>query len=455
MGEGNGTTGRPGLVEARKRRGLSQEQAAEAIRVSPTTWGRWERGVQAVRAAHRTRMAVAFHEDPGEVARWIDGESALSPSADYWGGAVPLTVKAVQELWRSEVDPSRRHMLATLPFVPAAVSELLAAWNYDPAPDSPAGRGSTPQVGMTDVARISQAKRAFAQIDHQFGAGVVRPVVVRYLNGTVAPLLQGRYDDRVGAALMTAAADMTCLVGWMAFDIGQNGQAQRYFAQALRLSKAANDPIMAGWVLGVMAHQAVYLDRPVEALRLTSAAVNAAQKAQAPPRLMGRLAFSNRAFATALQVKFSETRDAYSVKAAERLLAEAEWAYEQGPTDREPAWLPPYDPSRTVSEAARTWHLLGQDQRAITCAEAALSAHKESQTRSAQLARVNAADAYLGAGELEQAISHARAAIPSARSLSSPRLNERIRGFAADLEPYGDTVLVREFRDHLRTQLAA
>ncbi|WP_424528245.1 helix-turn-helix transcriptional regulator [Sphaerisporangium viridialbum] len=443
------------MINARKRRGLSQEQAADAVQVSPTTWGRWERGVQEVRAVHRTRMAIAFQEDPAEIARWIDGDTALCPLADFWGGALTLTVKAAEELWRSELDPSRRHMLAALPFVPTAVGEWLAAWSYDPAPDSTAHRGSGPQVGMADVERISQAKQAFAQIDHQFGAGLVRPAVVKYLNGTVAPLLHGRYDDRVGSALMTAAADMTCLVGWMAFDIDRNGQAQRYFAQALRLAKAAGDPVMAAWVLGVMSHQAIYLNRPTEALRLANAAGEAARQGQAPPRLMGRLALGERAWATALQVKLSDTREGHSVKQVERLLAEAQRAYEQGPTDREPTWLPPYDPTRISSEAARCWHLLGEHQRAIECAESALSGLRGSRTRSAQLAHVNAAEAYLGAGELEQALNFARAATPVAKSLSSPRLVERVRGFSGQLDPYGSTVQVREFRDYMRVQLAA
>ncbi|MET8140133.1 hypothetical protein ABZU32_07480 [Sphaerisporangium sp. NPDC005288] len=89
-----------------------------------------------------------------------------------------------------------KDLLAALPFVPAAIGEWLTAWNYDPVVDSTTHPGLGPRVGAADVARIGQAKQAFARIDREFGAGLVRPALVKYLNGSVAPLLRGRYDDR-------------------------------------------------------------------------------------------------------------------------------------------------------------------------------------------------------------------------------------------------------------------
>src|SRR5262245_25794236 len=204
MGAKDRGAGRPELIEARKRQGMSQEEAAEAIGVSATTWGRWERGSQGIRAVYRARMVAVFDVGVSEVARWIDGDRALCPAMGYCGRSLADTVEAVKDLWRSEVHPSRREILTALPFVPAAMGESLAAWSYDPPLESVAHRGSGPRVGISDVTRVDDARRAFAQIDHQFGAGLVRPVIVNYLNGTVAPLLQGRYDERVGAALMTA-----------------------------------------------------------------------------------------------------------------------------------------------------------------------------------------------------------------------------------------------------------
>ncbi|MCW2877086.1 MAG: Helix-turn-helix protein [Sphaerisporangium sp.] len=58
-------------------------------------------------------------------------------------------------------------------------------------------------------------------------------------------------------------------------------------------------------------------------------------------------------------------------------------------------------------------------------------------------------------GELKQALDSARAAIPMTKALSSARSVERLGDFAGQLEPYGTSMMVQEFRDHLNRELAA
>ncbi|MET8154902.1 hypothetical protein ABZT47_00935 [Sphaerisporangium sp. NPDC005289] len=48
----------------------------------------------------------------------------------------------------------------------------------------------------------------------------------------------------------------------------------------------------------------------------------------------------------------------------------------------------------------------------------------------------------------------ARPAITT-RALTSPRTVDFLKSFDQNLAPYADTIAVREFRDHLRTELAA
>ncbi|MEU9887656.1 helix-turn-helix transcriptional regulator [Sphaerisporangium sp. NPDC051011] len=450
--------GRPELVRARRRRGLSQEAAAEAVGVSPTTWARWERGEQGVRARHRARMAAVFGVEAIEVERWVEGwafvETPSWPLVDCGGGSLAATVKSADLLWRFEMDPSRRHLLATLPFVPAALGEWLSSWTYDTPAATTAHAGSGRAVGMADVQRINEARQAFSQMDHQFGAGLVRPVVLRYLNSNVTPLLHGRYDDKVGAELMTAAAGMSRMAGWTAFDMSIHGQAQQHFGQALRFAKAADDPLTAAWILTAMTRQAIHIDQPLWALRLSRSAVDAARQAHASPRVMALMAVRE-AWTTALNAKPGESGDKHGAKQVERLLSEAERAYEQGPSNRDPAWIASYEIAELGSEAGQSWGLLGEHQRAAACAEGAVNAFQDRLPRSAQFNRVHAADAYLSMGELDQALDSARAAIPMAKTLSSARSVEFVQAFADRLEPYGTTVAVREFRDHLRSELAA
>ncbi len=450
--------GRPELVRARRRMGLSQDAMAEALWVSPTTWSRWERGRQEIRPVYRARMAEVFGVHPAEVERWVEGRAPVDTQAwllpDFSDLSLAATVKTAERLWRCDVDPDRRHLLAALPFVPGAFGSWLSAWSYGASETSAAYQGSGAAVGLSDVRRIVEARQAFEQMDHQFGAGLVRPAVVDYLNTAVAPLLRGRYDEKVGAELMTAAAGMTQMAGWTAFDLNHHGQAQHYFGQALTLAKIGDDPLTGAWVLATMTHQAIHLKQGAQAVWLARAAVDTARRAEAPPRVMAML-LVDEARATAMQTRPAETGDRHSAKRIERLLVEAERAYAQGPTDRDPAWVAWEDEPELTGRMSRCWKLLGDHRRAADCAELAVHAFVGKRPRAAQLNQVNAAEAYLGMGEVEQAVDAARAAIPMARSLTSARSVDRLRKFSAKLEPYGTTIQVREFRAYLDGELAS
>ncbi|MEO3810827.1 helix-turn-helix transcriptional regulator [Sphaerisporangium sp. B11E5] len=458
MGAPQGRTGRPELTRERKRRGMSQEDAAEVVGVSSTTWARWERGEQGVRARHRRLIAAAFGADAAEVERWVDGWTAGGttpwPFADCGASEPMATVKAAEQLWRLEMDPSRRHLLATLPFVPAALGEWLASVAYDAPVRAVAGQGLGRSVGHADAVRVRAACEGFRQMDMRFGAGLVRPVVVRYLNEVVTPLLRGRYDERVGAELMSAAAAMTGMAGWTAFDMGNHGQAQRHFGVALSLAKAGDDPLTAAWVLTEMTQQALHIDQARWAVRLAGAAVDSAREAQAPPRVMALLTL-RQAWATAAQAKPVRSGDRHSAHQVEHLIAETERSYAQGATDRDPEWVALHDLPELGAEMGRCWALLGEHQRALRCAETAVAAFEGKFARSAQFNRMHAAESYLGLGELDQALHTARPAVPTARSLSSTRAVEFVERFTAQLEPHRDVIAVREFREHVRTELAA
>ncbi|MEU0481350.1 hypothetical protein ABZ260_19455 [Streptosporangium sp. NPDC006013] len=352
------------------------------------------------------------------------------------------------------MDETRRHLLASLPFVPAALGEWLMAWNYGVPPASVAQRGTNAMVGMADVERIHEACKVFGQMDNQFGAGLVRLVVVGYLDKTVKPLLRGRYDDRVGSALMSAAAGMSWLAGWTAFDSNRHGQAQQHFGQALRLAKTGDDSLTGAWVLATLARQAIHLEQATWAAWLARAATDTARRAQASPRVMA-LMLSREAWATALQASQSGNPDRHTAKQVERLITEAERAYAQGASDRDPEWVSRYEEAELRAQAGRCWSMLGEHRRAVGLAEAAVTEYRERIPRTAQFNQIHAAEEYLGMGELEQAIDMARAAIPMTKALTSARATELAQKFADELDPYSSSIMVRQFRDQLHTELAA
>jgi transcriptional regulator with XRE-family HTH domain len=456
-----GEPGRPALVAARKRLGMNQEQVAEAIGVSATTWARWERGDQGVRPVYRARMAAVFNVTPDEVERWISGcaHSAPFPWSPVWheNGNVLLaaTVETATELWRWDVDPARRQMLTALPFVPEFLSEWLLNWSLDPAAESRAhnGRRASVSVGREDVRRLRDAAESFVRMDRQFGGGLVRPAVVDYLDTEVAPLVTGRYCDDVGAELMSAAACLSLIAGWEAYDLLRHGLAQVHYGQALRLAKAADDPLTGAWVLSILAQQTIDLRRPTWALRFARAARQAGEQVGACPRVRALLSLRE-ARATALVVESADTHDTHTARRVHRLLGQAETAFGQvADGDDEPAWSGGLTAAELAAETGCAWRMIGDHVRAADCADRALRDFGAAFPRSVQLNTIYRARAALALDELDEALALARAAVPMAKVLTSLRVIQGIRTFDRELGPRTDEPHVREWREYLRSEL--
>ncbi|MEO3787706.1 helix-turn-helix transcriptional regulator [Actinocorallia sp. B10E7] len=448
---------RSGLKTARDRRGWGQEQAAEAVQVSVSTWSRWERGVQDVRPAHRARLAEVFGTTLQEVSLWFgDGPEPVRTPADGWSGCTGYTggtVRGAVELWAADADVRRRRELRSLPVSPEAWPEWLLSWDLDAGPESREHAGRSRRVGMPDVRRIQEATRAFASMDRRHGGGMVRPAVVDYLHTRVAPLLAGTYPDRVGAALLTAAATMTGLAGWEAYDLRLDGLAQRHYGQALGLAKAADDPMTAAWVLTVMSQQAIDLGRPVWAVRLARAARRSGRDAGAPPRVRAALALRE-ARATALRAELSEVPDGHTARRVRRLLEEVETTFALAtPGDEEPSWISDLGPAEIAAEAGCAWRMIGEAGRAAACAREALAGFGTAYPRSAQFNVVHEAQALARLGELDEAVAVARRAVPMANGLTSRRARALLKSFTAELSPHQGHPVVREWREYLRTAL--
>ncbi|WP_063050896.1 hypothetical protein [Nocardia arthritidis] len=102
------------------------------------------------------------------------------------------------------------------------------------------------------------------------------------MNEHVYPLLRRTHSEDVRLALCRAAAEQTYLLGWMAFDNGEHGTAQRYLIQALRLAEESRDPALGAHVLAGLADQATLLGHPHEGRRLAQAGRQGLAKVDAP-----------------------------------------------------------------------------------------------------------------------------------------------------------------------------
>jgi hypothetical protein len=189
-------------------------------------------------------------------------------------------VHEVTELWK--LDVSRRSLLRGSAFAAAAYGVPALRWMMSDSGEAPA-RLIGPRVDQAEIAAIREMTRTFRTLDNAHGGGFVRDQAVRYLDREVTPLLRnGSYNGATSVELLRASAELSQLVGWMSYDGAQHGLSLRYFIQALRLTKAADDECLGAEILAAMSHQASYLGKGSSAVDLARVAARSAAAVGVP-----------------------------------------------------------------------------------------------------------------------------------------------------------------------------
>ncbi|MFF9436472.1 hypothetical protein ACF1BP_22365 [Streptomyces sp. NPDC014735] len=120
----------------------------------------------------------------------------------------------------------------------------------------------------------------FSYRDQKRGGRAGRAALAAYLRTDGAELLSSRFlSDGIRRAMTSAAAEVAYLAGWMSFD--EYALAQKWLTAATNLAEEAGDAPLAGHVLRAMAHQAVDLGQPKEAVRLAEASLSSRRYARA------------------------------------------------------------------------------------------------------------------------------------------------------------------------------
>ncbi|MET8678207.1 Tat pathway signal protein [Streptomyces sp. NPDC004647] len=185
------------------------------------------------------------------------------------------TLTALVDLGKSDVDMERRQILAGSAYSVAGLALPDQSW-WDEAPEQGRIRPSATgrKVGEGEVDAVREMTVFFSKRDQRRGGAHGRRSLVQYLYDDVATYLSGVFpSERIRRDLLSAAGELTYLSGWMSFDASQHGVAQQYFTLAVRLAAEAGDAPLAGHILRAMAHQAVDLGHPEQAVELSTASV--------------------------------------------------------------------------------------------------------------------------------------------------------------------------------------
>ncbi|MFJ6354852.1 sporulation protein [Streptomyces sp. NPDC092046] len=348
-------------------------------------------------------------------------------------------IRVAATYWRT-VD--RRKFLRN-GFAVTAYTTPVTRWLTQPAhavSERQAGR----RVGRADLAELWQAAAEAQTWDSRYGGGNWKSSsVTECLRLRAAPLLSGSYSQAIGKELMSATAELSRVVGWSAFDIGQHEAAQQHFVQALSLARAAGDLQAGAYVLTTMSLQTMLRGYPQRAADMAEGAFERA-KSVAAPRVL--------AFA-----KLAEARAhgrAGDTKAAGAALAWSENLLDQIRPDSDPQWLSYFTHARLAADATEIHRDLGQHQAAFAWNEQAEAMPSDRFTRAVGIRLSVLAGSHLQAGDLQQSLAVGERALTVLRAVSSTRAHGYLRDFTVELKPWLKEPAVAAFTRRAQTLAA-
>ena len=416
------------------------------LRYDKTSVARWLRGQQP-RGQAPAVIAEALGRKLGRAVSvdeigMADGKNTSSSIGLHFSPSLAGAVEQVCELWRSDVG--RRDFLNGASVAASALVEPSRDWLIT-GTDPQVARMGGPRVGPADVEAVHATTQMLVELDHRFGSGHVRPVVVHYLNSVVSGLLAGSYREDTGRRLFAAVARLTELAGYMAIDTGQPGLAQRYYIQALRLAQAAGDRAYGAYVLAAsMSHLAASLGNPREIAQLARAAQEGARGVATP---------------TAMSLFYVAEARGHAllgdVRSCESVAGRAAEAMEHSRPEEDPDWIGHFDRAYLADELAHCHRDLEQPMQSARYAEEALKTHPETRVRRRAVDLVLLATAQLQLHDLDQACETGARAVELMSGLRSARGAEYLDDFRRRLEPYREQRAVREFQARTLAEAAA
>lgn len=434
---------------------LSQRDFAATLGIAARTVAQWDRvGVGITpRPEFQRILDVALQRAPDDAVRRFENATRHAPAQatphvptaivasdqlsgldDVFPTAAHDAVEAASGVWRSDLLDHTR--LVDSDVEPAAWDEASLRWLVAPADlRSPREVGAV-GVGLSDIQAVKTTVDLFAKLDNTFGGNHARRSLIQFLAGDVEQLLRGRYDEATGQALHRTVAEAVLLAGWMSYDAGHHGLAQRYLLRALRLAHSAADAQLAGSVLSAMSHQATFLGHYREATDLAQAALAGTRTVATPTLTAQFLTMQARALAG-----LGERRR------CELVLLEAERVFERRHPSDDPQFITYFTEAELAAEIAHCMRDIDRSAEAVASAELSLNGSDDEFVRSDFFATMVLADAQLDYGEPEQACRTVLSALALGRQLRSARTVTYMAEFRKRLPRYAGTQVVLDLAE--------
>ncbi|WP_210576493.1 sporulation protein [Streptomyces sp. GESEQ-4] len=375
---------------------------------------------------------------PGDLG-FFDHTKATAPEPIGYPSTVPDLLALLDGVTQEHADAPAS---AQLIVADADISSAVLSWMIARPDGIQADRPAHQRVGMRDVRAIRDAAGMFMQLDFKYGGGHGHKALRHYFRAEVLPLLDASFSEKVGTALYGAAAEISQLLAWTAYDVGNHRLAHRYLTSTLRLSQVIDDRMFGARILGNLSHQANYLGNHAQAIQLARAAVYGA-KGRATPRAM--------ALNSAMEARaLSNAGDGI---AAARAMKEAERHFERAETGEDPAWLGYFDEAELMGELCHCFRDLKMRRDAVAQAQRAVDSTDPKYARTLGFCRMVLAQSQLLNGELEAAITTASLAVDGGDSLQSNRFQRYVTDFQNEVSVHAANPTVAAFNEKVHDAL--
>jgi len=329
--------------------------------------------------------------------------------------AAPLAkaVDAATALWRSDYKQAAA-LRAAPPLQGAAAIAPVFEWE-NPPDDLDVGRHAGNRVGAQQVRVLQATRLRYERMYREAGGIPVRPRVVEFLAEHAAPLVRGTYDDRTGRNLYRAAGGLAALAGICAYDADLQGIAQRYFFQALRMAKASGDRGFGGYVIALLANQAMYRGSNRQVIQYAETALRGARGSLSPALVTDLNALQAKAYA-----RIGDRESCHeSMSRAEVMSARIRPGEEPPETSYVQAGL-------VETQHADALRSLGDLAAARSYAQQSVDAAAHSHARGRVHRLATLATILAGQGDAEAAAGTAVVMLDQAAGMESRRIQERI-----------------------------
>ncbi|MER5918300.1 helix-turn-helix domain-containing protein [Streptomyces sp. NPDC001982] len=281
------------------------------------------------------------------------------------------------------------------------------------------------------VQRLRERTARLRRLDEVLGGGDTYRVYLGEYQDTKRLLRTASFTGESRRRLQSLLAEQAQQAGWAAFDGGRHAEAASLYEESQAAAREAGDTDLLGNGFAFLAYQTADSRKAVEIAAASCATITAATPTAVQALLHERMAW-------ACAVAGQATRTERALEAARAALG--------GQPDGEPQpdWAVWVDQTELQIMTGRCWTELRRPLRAVPVLTKALNTYSDQNARDKALYLSWLADAYVTAGEVEEAATVTGRALDLATGIASVRPRQRLAPVLDQLRQHQDVTAVRD-----------